>query len=148
MAFNEFDTATGAQSITFEMDILKNGTYEVLCVNSLSETLNYSTETWFDFCSDGFSSSAVSAMDPEWSADMVLRYGTASVELAKNRYSLGAVNNIPMRITNTLLDETVEVNVSITSFDLTYVAEELQKASFTIKPFQGAPKVTPITPAP
>lgn len=148
MAFNEFDTATGAQSITFEMDILKNGTYEVMCVNSLSEALNYSTETWFDFCSDGFSSSAVSAMDPEWSAEMILRYETTSVELAKMRYSLGAVNNIPMRITNTLLDEIVEVNVSITSFDLTYVAEEFQKASFAIKPFQGAPKVTAITPAP
>ena len=148
MAFNKGDTATAAQSVKLELDLLKDDNFQVVCVNSLSEALNYTTETWNDFCSNGFSSSAVTGIDPEWSAEMVLRYEETSVELTKLRYNIAAINNVPMRITNTLLNEVVEVNVSITSFELTYVAAELQKASFTIKPFQGAPVVTEPTPAP
>ncbi|MFV0395558.1 MAG: hypothetical protein ACK5LC_14430 [Coprobacillaceae bacterium] len=148
MAFNSGDTATAAQSIKLELDLLKDGNFEVVCVNSLSEALNYSTETWYDFCSNGFSSSAVTSIDPEWSSEMVLRYEESSVELAKLRYNIGSINNVPMRITNTLLNEVLEVPVSITSFELTYVAEELQKASFALKPFKGAPVVTTPIPTP
>lgn len=51
-----------------------------------------------------------------------------------------------MRITNKLLEEVVQINVSLTDFSMDMVAEELLKASFTVKPFQGAPVVVPYTP--
>lgn len=149
MAFGLNDTATAAQSITFELDILKDDNFIEVCVNSLSEALNYNTETWYDICSGGFSSSATTAIDLEWSSEMVTRFGTASAQLLKQRFDLGAINNIPMRIKNTLLDEQLEINVSLTSMDMDLVAEELQKSSFTIKPFAGAPVITspiPVTP--
>lgn len=146
MAFNKGDTATAAQTVTFSLDLLKDGNMEVVCVNSLSEALNYNTETWTDFCSNGFSSTATTGIDLEWSAEMILRYGESSAELTKLRYNIQDMNNIPMEVQNTLLNEKVKVNVSITSFDLDLVSDELQKASFNVKPFQGAPTVEPITP--
>ena len=146
MPFNTGDTATGAQAIKFELDIRKDGNFHEMCVNTLSESLNYNVETWTDFCSKGFSSSAMTGLDPEYSAEMIIRYDRSSADLAKIRYDMHAVNNIPMRITNELLNEIVEVNVTITSWNTNYVAEELIKADFTIKPFEGAPTVTRITP--
>lgn len=146
MAFNKGDTATAAQSVEIKLDILKDGNMEAVCVNSLSEALNYNTETWTDFCSKGFSSTATTGIDLEWSAEMTLRYAETSVELAKLRHQINSLNNIPMELTNTLLNEKLTINVSLTSFDLDLVSDELQKASFNIKPFQGAPLVEPITP--
>lgn len=155
MAFNykKGDTATGSQAVTFELDLKGGGEgdYEPVCVNSLSESLSYNVETWSDLCSKGFSSTAIVGMDPEWSAEMVIRYNHTSMELAKRRYDVNKMNNIPMRITNTFLNEIMTINVSISSFEMTVEASSLLKASFTIKPFEGAPVVKQIeteTPAP
>lgn len=144
MAFNTGDTATGAQAITFKLDILKNGTLTPICINGLSEALNYTVETWYDFCSNGFSSSAVTAIDLEWSGDGVVRYDSPQADLIKRRYNIGDINNIPMEVTNTLLDEVVTVNVSLTSLNITATAAELIKFDFALKPFEGSPVVTPI----
>lgn len=148
MAFNDGDTATGAQAIKFELDITKAGAYEVICVNDLSEALNYSSETWTDFCSGGFTSTALTGIDPEYSAEAVIRKGASIADLAAKRYTIADLNNMPMRITNELLGEVLEVNVSITDWETTYVGDELIKASFTLKPFSGKPTLTPIVPIP
>ena len=146
MPFNNGDTATGAQAIKFELDILKDGNFQEMCVNTLSESLNYNVETWTDFCSGGFTSSALTGIDPEYSAEMIIRKGRTSAELAKRRYNIADVNNVPMRITNELLEEVVEVNVAITSWETTYAGDELIKASFTIKPFEDAPVISQLMP--
>lgn len=144
IVFQDGDTATGAQAITFEMDIAKNGEYEVICVNDLSESLNYNVETWTDFCSGGFSSSATTGIDPEWSAEAVIRSGRSIEALAKKRYEIAETTNIPMRITNALLGEILEANVSITSWETNYKSDEIIKASFSIKLFEGKPTVKPL----
>ena len=48
MAFNNGDTATAAQAITFAMDFSKStpAVYTTVCVNSLSEDLGLQTESW------------------------------------------------------------------------------------------------------
>lgn len=144
MAFNAGDTTTGAQALTIEMDLLKNDTFATICTNSFTEALNYSTETWADLCSDGFSSSATTGIDLEYSGEAVIRKGEATMDLVKLRYDIGAVNNIPMRISNTFFGEQMEVNVSVTSLEVTFESQALIKVSFTFKPFQGAPIVTPL----
>lgn len=148
MPFNTGDTATGAQAIKIEMDLLKNDSFEVICANSFSEALNYGTETWYDFCSNGFSSSATTSIDLEFSGEAVVRFDEATMTLTKLRFDIGAVNNIPMRITDTFVEQVYEINVSMTSFERTLLPNELMKISFTFKPFQGAPVVTalPILP--
>ena len=143
MAFNNGDTATAAQAITFAMDFSKStpAVYTTVCVNSLSEDLGLQTESWADFCSNGFMSTATTGYDITWSGEAVVRYGEPTYDWARYdvRYDLASLNNVPMKITNTLLGETVTVNVAVTSFSMTYVSNELIKFSFEIKPFSGAP---------
>lgn len=146
MPFNTGDVSIAANAITVELDLEKDGNYQVACVNTFSEALNYNSEEWYDFCSKGFSSNAVTGMSPEWSGEMVIRFGEFSSDFAKKRYDITAINNVPMRITNALLEEVVMINVSLTDFSMDMVAEELLKASFTVKPFQGAPVVLQYNP--
>lgn len=138
--WNVGDAGTAAQAVTFELNIEKTGNeegYQVFCVNNLDESLNYENETVWDFCSDVFSSTSTTGIDMEWSSEMVLRYGTSSTALAAKRFDLQAMNNIPMRITNTLTGEKIEAQVSITDWSTTMTANELMKAEFTVKPFFG-----------
>lgn len=83
MPFNQGDVSIAANAITVELDLEKDGSFRVACVNSFSEALNYNSEEWYDFCSNGFSSNAVTGLSPEWSGEMVLRYGEFSSDLAK-----------------------------------------------------------------
>jgi len=143
MAFNTGDTATAAQAITFAMDFTKAVVplYTTICVNNLSEDLGYQTETWSDFCSAGASSTATTGFDISWSGEAVIRYSEPTWDWARYdiRYDLAKLNNIPMQITNTLLEETITAFVSITSFSITMVSTEVMKFSFEIKPFKGLP---------
>lgn len=142
MGFNTGDVSIAANAITVEFDLDKDNNFHVACLNNFSEALNYVTETWTDFCSDGFSSSAMTGLDPEWSGEMMLKFKEFSSDLTKKRYNVQELNNIPMRITNKLLEQVVTVQVAFTSFEMTMVAEELLKISFAVKPFSGAPIVS------
>lgn len=143
MAFIAGDTATAAQAITFAIDFTKNAipAYTTVCVNSLSEDLGYQTETWSDFCSGGSTSTATTGFDITWSGEATVRFEEPTYDWARYdvRYDLSKLNNLPMKITNTLLDETVTTTVSITSFNITYVSNEIIKFSFEMKPFAGKP---------
>ena len=144
--WNDGDTASASTSVTLELDIFKDGNWHVFCVNNLSETLSLNVETWQDFCSNGFSSNAITGMELEWSSDMILKYGSSSLEFVKMRYdAMTSWNNVPMRITNTFIKQQVTVPITVTDFEFTLEAESLQQVSFTMKPFSGAPTVTDMT---
>ena len=136
------DTASASKAVTLELDAFKDGNWHVFCVNSMTETLSVIVESWQDFCSNGFQSNAITGMELEWSAEMILRYGSSSLDFIKLRYeAMTAWNNVPMRITNTFTEQQVEVAVTVTDFEFTLEAETLQKVSFTLKPFSGVPVV-------
>jgi len=143
MALNTGDAATAAQAITFALDFARGATpvWTTVCINSLSEDIGVQTESWYDFCSEGFSSTVATGFDVSWSGEAVVRKDEPTADLATYafRYDLSKLNNIPMKITNTLLDETVTVDVSMTSFSMTMVANEIIKISFELKPCAGKP---------
>lgn len=139
MGFNTGDTSIAAKAVKLEIDFSRTGEYVPVCCNALSEALNYTVESWSDFCSDGFMSNAVTGIDVAWSGDAIVRYGTATAEMVKNRYKVEEMNGVPVRITNTLLDETIDVKVAVTSLNLTMTAGELIKFDFELKPASGAP---------
>lgn len=144
--WNNGDTASASTSVTLELDAFKDGNFHVFCVNNMTETISVIVESWQDFCSNGFQSNAITGMELEWSAEMILRYGSTSLDFVKMRYdALTAWNNVPMRITNTFAEQQMEVAVTVTDFEYTLEAETLQKVSFTLKPFSGAPVVRDLT---
>lgn len=140
------DTASASKSVTLELDAFKDGNWHVFCVNNLTESLSTIVESWQDFCSDGFQSNAITGIELEWASEMILRYGSKSIEFIKLRYdAVTAWNNVPMRITNTFMEQQAEVAVTVTDFEFNLEAETLQKVSFTLKPFSGAPVVRDLT---
>ena len=148
MSFVDGDRATAAQAITFEMDITKSATpaYETFCVNSLGEDFGIKTESWSDFCSNGFTSTQAVGYDMSWSGECVVTKGSAAHDFIKhsNTLTLSNLNNIPVRITNALDAEVVSTLITITSLSLTYNSDEMIKFSFEFKPSGGTPTVTPV----
>lgn len=141
MPFNVGDTSTGSLAIKLEIDILKDENYQEICVTGLDENVAANIESWFDTCSGGFENSAVTGLAIEYSAAAILKYGTAIVELARKRYDVEAMNNVPFRMTNTLLNQVVNTKVAIQGFNIMGQAGELVKTEFTMKPSFGIPEV-------
>lgn len=148
MAFNTGDTATGATAITIEMDLEKLGTPEALkglCTNNINEALNYMTENWSDLCNGGVTSTALVGIDPAYSGDMVIKKDELSMDIAKLRYDIVAMSNIPIKITNSFYDEVLEANVTFTKFDTTFEGNAIIKVAFEFKPVTPV-SLSPVTP--
>jgi hypothetical protein len=137
MGFNIGDTATGAEAMLYEIQL--DGEWERFCVNNVDENLNPQTMTWKDICSIT-SQTALTGIDPDWASTIVVRYGSAAAVLLKRRYDgLGNLQNIPVRITNLLLEEQITFNGMISALSLAQAAENLVEATFTLKVFSGSP---------
>lgn len=134
--FNDGDYATAAQAVEVKLDLkkLEDPNFEILCVNSFTENLNYLTENWADFCNAGTTSTAMVGIDPEYSGEFIIKYNELTANVTKIRHDIQAVNNIPVQITNTLLDEQLDFKGSFSSFEVTMESNALIKASFSIKP--------------
>lgn len=146
MAFNTGDTATGAQGLIFEMDVLRNGTWSRFCMSGVTENLNPQSTTWQDICSMT-TNTALTGIDPEWSGEIVVRYDSAVGEFLKRRYDgLENLQNIPVRITNLLLDERIQFLGMLSELEITGEGAELITASFTLKVFNGQPVPTHFEP--
>lgn len=151
MPFNTGDTATGATALKIEIDLEKLGTpeaYKGLCVNAISEALNYMVENWADLCNGGVTSTALVGIDPTYSGDMVMKKDETSMDIAKLRFDITAMSNIPVKITNEFYNEVLEFNATFTKFDTTLEANALIKTSFEFKPVTSVvPTEIPVVPA-
>lgn len=132
------DYGTAAQALSVEMDIDRVDPnapeYKIMCVNTFTENLNYLTEQWADMCNAGAMSTAMVGLDPEFSGEMVIKFDESSADLAAIRHDVTRLNNIPVQITNTLLSEVISFKAAMASFEITYEANALIKASFSVKP--------------
>lgn len=139
MSYNSGDVASGATSVIFEADIEKNGTWLRLCVDSLSEAMNLATVEWANLCNGGQTSSAVTGVAPSWSFDSHIYYNSSIADLLKQRYVPGytALQNVPIRITNLLLDEQVVFRGLIVVDSITMNAADLQTMSGTVSVFNS-----------
>ena len=146
--FEDGDVATAGQALTVELDLARDNDYVAMCFTSFSEALNYVTESWADLCSGGALNSVPTGIDPEWSGDLVIRKGQGSYALVKQRYDIDQMYNIPMRITNTFLNEEITAKVAVTSLEVTFESQALIKCSCTCKLSEGNVEVAeiPVTP--
>lgn len=144
--FEVGDVAIGADAVEVSFKFGDSTEYEIACLNTANENPNKQVETWYDMCGGGVSSSAGVGFDTEFSFEAVLRKGSISAELILERYS-NTLNRVPMRLDNTLIDQRLETEVMVNVGEITYVANELIKVSFTAKPANGLPTLTsPIPP--
>jgi hypothetical protein len=142
MAFGELktgDTAIAAKALKFEIDIAKDETFAVMCVNGLDESVSYTTESWTDLCNGGLASTSVTGAEISWSAEAMLTKDGVAAQICNNRYAIEKMNGIPVKITNILLDEQITMEVSITTLTITQQAAALMKISFEFKPSKGMP---------
>lgn len=147
MAFNTGDNATGAQAITAELNLSKDGTtWDIICMSGLTEALNLIVSSQANLCSGGNTSNTVTGMDRTWSGEVVVRYGAVSWDMAKSSFvaDLNNFNNIPFRITDIFTEEITEAKVAITSWEKTQESTEFIKLSLEFKIFDGIPTVTPV----
>jgi hypothetical protein len=127
--FEDGDVAIGANAVEVSFKFGESTEYVVACLNTANENPNTQTETWYDLCGGGVSSSAIVGYDTEFSFEATLRKGSISADIILARYS-ETLNRVPMRLDNTLIDERLETEVMINVGEITYVANELIKVSF------------------
>lgn len=144
-AFVDGDKATGAQAIAVYFDFNKDGTFVETCLTSAGEDVNQSVQTYMEICKNGQTSTNITGYDPEWKFKAMLTKGSISAEMWSKRYEPQTVSNIPMKITDTLIDEELNVNVTLLGFTITYSPGDLMEIEFSAKPTSGGVEISTIT---
>lgn len=139
MGFNNGDYASAPTSIIFEMDINKDGTWVRFCLDSLDEALNLATVEWTNFCNGGLASTAVTGSAPTWSFSSHIYYNSSIADLLKKRFDAGytTLQNVPVRITNLLLDEQITFKGIVSDLSLSYPSDDMQTVSGTLALFNS-----------
>jgi len=135
MGFNDGDVMTGANVIIFEMQI--EGQWLRWCPNSLNENLNLAISTWRTLC-DNVNNNAITGADPDWGGDIIVPYNSSVASFLRKRFDYGYLQNIPIRITNLLLNERLQFMGMISALSQTYTAADMVTASFTVKVGSGS----------
>lgn len=143
--FVDGDKATGAQAVAVYFDFAKDGTFVEACLTSAGEDVNQSVQTYMEICRNGQTSTNITGYDPEWKFKAMLSKGYITAEMWSKRYEPTTVANIPMKITNALIDEELNVNVTLLGFTITYSPGDLIEVEFSAKPTSGGVVVTDIT---
>jgi len=131
-------TGTGSTDYLVQFDLQGNGSWEEMCFTAFTEDMGYVVEQIQDFCMQA-QANIVTAISPTWSGDLLLRFGGTAIDLYKRRFNINQVQNIPMRIINSLVqstnegpatDPSAEYEVITTTVTITAMSNAIEAATF------------------
>lgn len=140
-SFVEGSVSTVAQTFTVEFDFDKMGEWTEVCLTSYTESPNLQTETMSEICNNGFTSTFVKGFDPQFDFEGIIHKGSPLGQLMSQRYVINFISDIPLRVTNSILDEQLITSITITTLTNGGAAADIYKVSFSGKPFSGEPQI-------
>lgn len=143
MAFNNGDVASAPNYLIVEFDLMKNGDWVRACLDTMDFTANPNVVSWTNICNGGIANKMVTGTDPEWSFEAHIYYNSITAQLAQSALDAGytTLTDVPVRITNLLLNQTVTFKGVFTGLDYSMPADDLMTVSGTIGVFSGIPVV-------
>ncbi len=132
-SFNDKAVANGANAIEIALDLEKNGSFNVFCVESGSMTVADKLIEYTDLCGGGLSNKIPVGVSLSIPFSAIIRKGDIADELYNNITDINARQGIPVRYDNTLVDSRISFVGTVSISGVTGDAADLIKLTGTIE---------------
>ncbi len=132
-SFKDKDVANGANSIEISLDLARDGSFSVFCVESGSMTVADKLIEYTDLCGGGLSNKLPVGTSISIPFSAIVKKGDMADDLYKEITNISNRQNIPVRYDNTLVDSRIEFIGTVSISGVTGDAADLQKLTGTIE---------------
>ncbi len=131
--FQDKAVSNGANAIEISLDLERNGSYNVFCVESGSMTISDKVIEFTDLCGGGLSNKIPVGTSLSIPFSAIIRKGDIADEIYDNITNINNRQNIPVRYDHTLADSRISFIGTITLTGVTGDAADLTKLTGTIE---------------